>query len=206
MSLLAGRITLGDGVVPGTPDTSSSLRDRLLEAAVTLMTTAGWGRVTMARLADEVGVSRQTVYNEIGTKNDLAEAMVMRELDRFLAGVTRSFDENPGNLIGAIRDSARRVLKYAQDNALLHAVVSATHGADTELLPLLTTHSEYLLEGAKFVVAERVAPFDLDLPPERLDAGIDMVVRLVLSHVMQPSGDPSKTADDIAWIAERVLA
>jgi AcrR family transcriptional regulator len=169
------------------------------------MTTAGWGKVTMARLADEVGVSRQTVYNEIGTKNDLAEAMVMRELDRFLAGVTRSFDENPADLINAIRASARRVVKSAEDDALLHAVVSATHGADTELLPLLTTHSEYLLEGAKVVVSERVASYDVDLPAERLDASIDMVVRLVLSHVMQPSGDPARTGDDIAWIAERVL-
>jgi AcrR family transcriptional regulator len=183
----------------------SPLRERLLEAAVQLTTDAGWAKVTMARLADEVGVSRQTVYNEIGTKNDLAEAMVMRELDRFLTGVARAFDENPDDLIGAIRDSARRVLKYAQNNALLHAVVSATHGADTELLPLLTTHSEYLLEGAKLVVAERVAAYDVDLPPDRLEASIDMVVRLVLSHVMQPSADPAQTGDDIAWIAVRVL-
>ncbi len=184
---------------------TSPLRERLLEAAVRITSGDGWARVTMARLADDVGVSRQTVYNEIGTKNDLAEAMVMRELDRFLAGVNRSFDENPDDLIGAIRDSARRVLKYAQDNALLHAVVSATHGADTELLPLLTTHAEYLLEGAKLVITERVADHDVDLSPERLEASIDMVVRVVLSHVMQPSADPGRTADDIAWIAERVL-
>lgn len=204
MSIVSGR--LGDGVADAFAAAPPSLRDRLLEAAVRIMTTAGWGRVTMARLADDVGVSRQTVYNEIGTKNDLAEAMVMRELDRFLAGVTRSFDENPDDLIAAIRDSARRVLKYAEDNALLHAVVSATHGADTELLPLLTTHSEYLLEGAKFAIAERVASYDVQLPEGRLEASIDMVVRLVLSHVMQPSAAPARTADDIAWIAERVLA
>ncbi|HWJ67884.1 MAG TPA: TetR family transcriptional regulator [Nocardioides sp.] len=182
-----------------------TLRDRLLEAAVQVTTDGGWARVTMARLADQAGVSRQTVYNEIGTKNDLAEAMILRELDRFLAGVTRSFDENPDDLVGAIRDSARRVLEHAQDNALLHAIVSATHGADTELLPLLTTHSEYLLEGAKLVIAERVASYDVQLPEGRLDASIDMVVRLVLSHVMQPSGDPGRSADDIAWIAARVL-
>ncbi len=204
MSIVSGRI--GDGVADAFAAAPPSLRDRLLEAAVRIMTTDGWGRVTMARLADDVGVSRQTVYNEIGTKNDLAEAMVMRELDRFLAGVTRSFDENPDDLIAAIRDSARRVLKYAEDNALLHAVVSATHGADTELLPLLTTHSEYLLEGAKFAIAERVASYDVQLPEGRLEASIDMVVRLVLSHVMQPSAAPARTADDIAWIAERVLA
>ncbi|MDQ6523893.1 TetR family transcriptional regulator [Nocardioides sp. LHD-245] len=182
-----------------------TLRDRLIEAAVELTTAAGWAKVTMARLADNVGVSRQTVYNEIGTKGDLAEAMVLRELDRFLAGVTRSFDENPDDLIAAIRDSARRVLKYAEDNALLHAVVSATHGADTELLPLLTTHADHLLEGAKLVVADRVAAYDVKLAPDRLDASIDMVVRLVLSHVMQPSAAPARTADDIAWIAEHVL-
>lgn len=205
MTLLA-RDSVPQGAVATLTRVAIPLRDRLLEAAVGLMTTAGWGRVTMARLADEVGVSRQTVYNEIGTKNDLAEAMVMRELDRFLAGVAQAFDENPGDLIGAIRDSARRVLEYAQDNALLHAVVSATHGADTELLPLLTTHSQHLLEGAKLVVAERVASYDLGLPAPRLEASIDMVVRLVLSHVMQPTADPARTADDIAWIAQRVLA
>ncbi len=35
---------------------------------------------------------------------------------------------------------------------------------------------------------------------------IDPVVRLVLSHMMEPSATPAKTADDIAWIAARVLA
>ena len=203
MAILAGLTgRLRDGAVP---EPAGTLRDRMLEAAVRLTTEAGWAKVTMGRLADEVGVSRQTVYNEIGTKNDLAEAMVMRELDRFLAGVNRAFDEHPDDLVGAIRTSARRVLEYAQDNALLHAVVSATHGADTELLPLLTTHSEHLLEGAKLVIAERVAPYDVGLPPERLDASIDMVVRLVLSHVMQPSGAPARTADDIAWITACAL-
>jgi hypothetical protein len=97
------------------------------------------------------------------------------------------------------------VLEYAQDNALLHAVVSATHGADTELLPLLTTHAESLMVGAKMVVAERLRGYAVPLPPDRLDASIDMVVRLVLSHVMQPSADPATTADDIAWVAQRVL-
>lgn len=185
--------------------TEGALRERLCDAAAELVTTVGWGRVTMARLAEVVGVSRQTVYNEIGTKNDLAEAVVLRELDRFLAGVTAAFDAHPEDLIAAIESASRDVLLHAQDNALLRAVVSATHGADTELLPLLTTHSEYLLDGAKAVVAERVAAYPVVLPGERLDACIDMVVRLVLSHVMQPSAAPATTAADIAFIAGRVL-
>ncbi|HYF72759.1 MAG TPA: TetR/AcrR family transcriptional regulator, partial [Nocardioides sp.] len=104
-----------------------------------------------------------------------------------------------------IRAASAGVLELAQDNLLLHAVVSATHGADTELLPLLTTHAESLLAAAKLVVAERLTPYSLGLEGRRLDAAIDVVVRVVLSHVMQPSGTPAETADDIAWIAARVL-
>nr|WP_193610117.1 TetR family transcriptional regulator [Nocardioides lijunqiniae] len=181
------------------------MRARVVDAAVRLTSETGWAHVTMARLADEVGVSRQTVYNEIGSKAGLAEAMILRELERFLGVVTVAFDEHPGDLVDAIRAAATSVLGLAQDNRLLHAVVSATHGADTELLPLLTTHATSLLTAAKLVIAERLTPYDVALEAERLDAAIDMVVRVVLSHVMQPSGSPVDTADDIAWIAGRVL-
>ncbi len=182
-----------------------TMRERVVEAAVVLTTEQGWAHVTMARLADAVGVSRQTVYNEIGTKPRLAEAMIMRELDRFLGLVMVAFDDHPHDLIGAIRGASGAVLEASADNPLLHAIVSATHGADTELLPLLTTHAESLLATAKAVVADRVAPYDVELTPTQLDAAIDMVVRVVLSHVMQPSGPAERTADDLAWIAARVL-
>ena len=142
---------------------SASLRQRIVEAAVGLTTEVGWSQVTMAKLADRVGVSRQTVYNEIGTKPALAEAMILTELDRFLQVVSAAFDRHPDDLVGAIRAASREVLELAQDNRLLHAVVSATHGADTELLPLLTTHAESLLAAAKLVVADKVAPYDVQV-------------------------------------------
>jgi AcrR family transcriptional regulator len=192
-------MTVGGGVEGGT------LRQRMVAAAVSMTTGEGWSHVTMARLAQSVGVSRQTVYNEIGTKNALAEAMILSELDRFLAVVTAAFDDHPEDLVGAIETATRSVLEHAQDNPLLHAVVSATHGADTELLPLLTTHSSALLEVAKAVVTERVAAYPLRLSPRELEGAIDMVVRFVLSHVMQPSGEPARTAADLAFIARRVL-
>lgn len=197
--------TLQDVTTPGQLSRPVTTHGRLVEAAVRLTTERGWANVTMAKLADEVGVSRQTVYNEIGTKPALAQAMVRRELERFLHLVNAAFDRNPTNLVEAIRSTVREVLQYAQDNRLLHAVVSATHGADTELLPLLTTHSQGLLEAAKAVVVERIKPYPIGLDPDDIDAAIDMVVRVVLSHVMQPSAPPAKTADDIAWAASRVL-
>ena len=182
----------------------ATLRERIVAAAVEATLARGWSQVTMARLADAVGVSRQTVYNEVGGKPALAEAMVLAELERFLGLVTQAFDDHPDDLVAAIEAATTGVLHLARGNDLLKAVVSATHGADTELLPLLTTHAESLLESAKLVVAERVRTYDVPLD-EHLDPAIDMVVRVVLSHVMQPSGSPEATAADLAWIASRVL-
>lgn len=190
-----------NGIVPAT----SLTRGRVIDAAVDLTSRIGWSKVTMAKLADEVGVSRQTVYNEVGTKPALAEAMILRELERFMALVQVSFDVHEGDLVAAIRAASGTVLEHAQDNTLLKAVVSATHGADTELLPLLTTHSASLLGVAKTLIAERIAPYGVELSGIRLDAAIDTVVRLVLSHVMQPTDTPERTAEDISWIAGRVL-
>lgn len=180
-------------------------RDRIVAAAVETTTSSGWAAVTMARLADTVGVSRQTVYNEVGSKPALAEAMVLGELARFLGIVEQAFDAEPDDLTRAIGRSVRDVLTYARANTLLHAVVSATHGADTELLPLLTTNAGSLLEVAKDVVRARVAPYSPGIAAAHLDPAIDMVVRVVLSHVMQPSSSPEETGADIAWLADRVL-
>jgi AcrR family transcriptional regulator len=159
----------------------------------------------MAGLAGAVGVSRQTVYNEVGSKQALAEAMVMAELGRFLAEVERAFDQHPGDPVASIRAAAHAVLALARDNALLHAVVSATHGADTELLPLLTTRAGSLLAAATGLVADRLAAYPLSLSAHQLEVTVDVVVRVVLSHVMRPSGSPDRTADDIAWLAGQVL-
>ena len=183
----------------------SSLRQRIIAAAVDLTARSGWSSVTMSRLAATVGVSRQTVYNEIGSKPALAESMVLEELGRFLSIVEHAFDRHPTDLSGSIHDAALGVLELAEDNTLLHAIVSATHGAGTELLPLLTTHAGSLLGTAKAMVADRLRPIELPFTPDQVAALIDTVVRLVLSHVMQPTDSPARTADDIAWVAGRVL-
>jgi AcrR family transcriptional regulator len=188
-----------------TPTDRGHHRQRIVAAAAQMTTRSGWSAVTMARLAEAVGVSRQTVYNEIGSKQALAEAMILDELARFLTVVDQAFDQHPDDLVRAIRAAARGVLEMAQDNTLLRAVVSATHGADTDLLPLLTTHAHPLLSTAKATIADRLAPLALPFDERQLAAAIDVIVRVVLSHVMQPSDTPQHSADDIAWIADRLL-
>lgn len=187
------------------PSGDGLMRRRIIAAAIELTGKTGWSTVTMARLAELVGVSRQTVYNEIGSKPALAEAMVLDELDRFLAVVTEAFDTHPDDVVESIRAAVRAVLELAEDNTLLRAVVSASHGAATDLLPLLTTHADSLLATAKSTVAELVARHRLPLTADQLAAAIDLVVRTVLSHVMQPSDTPARTAAGIAWVADRVL-
>ena len=181
-------------------------RDRLLSAAARFTAEHGWGALTMAKLADLIGVSRQTVYNEIGGKPQLAEAMVLRELELFLDLVDSAFQDNPDDLVSAIETAAFRVLDLARTDPLLHAILSSSQGASSELLPLLTTNSEPLLGAAGEMIRAHVETYDVQLEEHRIDALIDMVVRLVLSHVMQPAGQPGQTAETIAWIAERVLS
>jgi len=64
-----------------------ALRDQLLDATSGIVASSGWHDVTMAELARRVGVSRQTVYNEVGSKPELAQSLVLRELERFVAVV-----------------------------------------------------------------------------------------------------------------------
>lgn len=182
-----------------------TMHQRVVAAASELTLEAGWAGVTMGKLAERVGVSRQTVYNEVGSKPQLAEEMVLAELAKFLAVVDDAFDLEPTDLVEAIRAASRGVLELAGRNALLQAVVSASYGAETELLPLLTSRNDALVLTATQAVRRRVVAYPVELDERHLDAAIDMVVRLVLSHVVHPIAPPADTADDIAWISRRTL-
>ena len=48
------------------------------------------------------GVPRQSLYKEVGTKSELGEAVVAREVDRFLGGVLDSVDRRPDSVAGGL--------------------------------------------------------------------------------------------------------
>jgi AcrR family transcriptional regulator len=187
------------------PAAGGQRRQPIVEAAIEMTARNGWAAVTMARLAEQVGVSRQTVYNEIGSKNALADAMLAHELDRFLTAIGDAFDRHADDLVEAVYDAVRDVLELARGNLLVRAIASATHGADTELVPLLTTQAESLLAGVRAMLVERVESYRPGLTGEQIDVLIDIITRTVLSHVIQPTGTPATTADGLAWLASRVL-
>lgn len=181
----------------------ATTRERVVAAALELTVERGWAAVTMAEVAARVGVSRQTVYNEYGSREALAEAMVLDELGRFLAVVDAAFERRAADLRAAVRAAVLGVLALAQDSALLREVVSPGAG---ELLPPLTTDAGAVLEAATRVVDGHVRPLAPSLPDRRRSAAVDMLVRTVLSHVMLPSAPPRRTADDVADLAVDLLS
>lgn len=200
MSGSAGASVLSANRIPEVP-----IRERLILAAIDFTVTHGWTELTMAKLASLVGVSRQTVYNELGKKPELAQAMVLHELARFLTRVDEAFVEEPDDVVRAVESAARSALEMGESSPLLRAVLTARQGADSDLLPLLTTHSSAILDTAREMITAHVLTYELPIERGRLDALIDMVVRLVLSHIMLPRGTPDETASAISWIAAKVL-
>ncbi|MFD5660477.1 TetR/AcrR family transcriptional regulator, partial [Streptomyces hirsutus] len=65
-------------------------RESLLDAAYAALACRPWSAVRMVDVAAAAGVSRQTLYNEFGSKEGLARALVRREADGYLAGVDRA--------------------------------------------------------------------------------------------------------------------
>lgn len=182
------------------------LRDRLLDAAEAAFREEGWRRLTMAKIADRAGVSRQTVYNEFGGKQQMAEQLIMRELEEFLAIVRDRF-EAQSEFVPAVRSAVEGALATAERNPLLRSVLESDQKGDADLLPFIV-QSQWLIDRATAFLVDLVAGRfpELPLPADRLLVALESVVRLVLSHVTRPSRSPQETADDLAFIVAAVLA
>jgi AcrR family transcriptional regulator len=184
----------------------SMLHDRLLDAAGAAFADEGWHKLTMAKVADRAGVSRQTVYNEFGTKHALAEQLVLRELDAFLDVVAHRFtaEADFGAAISAAVDGA---LGTARKNALLGAVLESAHSGDTELLPIIFQSRDLVDRATEFLFELVRAGFpDVPLGDDRLLVALESVVRLILSHVSSPSRSDDQTVADITWVVETMIA
>ncbi len=181
------------------------LRERLLDAAAGVFAEDGWRRVTMAKVAERAGVSRQTVYNEFGSKQLLAEQLIHRELDQFLEAVERAFLAEE-TISAAVRAAVLAALEMAAKDDLLVAVLEAGHSGDTELLPFIFQSRDLVERATDFVYAlfSRRHP-DLLLITDRVPTAMESLVRLVLSHVSQPTRSLPETADELTWMVDMVV-
>ncbi|MEU9120468.1 TetR/AcrR family transcriptional regulator [Streptomyces sp. NPDC048506] len=113
----------------------SAARESLLDAAYTALTTRAWTAVRMVDVAAAAGVSRQTLYNEFGSKEGLARALVRRETDSYLSGVARALARGGTAAAGTPGDAAARMvaaaawtLRTARTNPLVRAALTGCWG------------------------------------------------------------------------------
>jgi AcrR family transcriptional regulator len=186
---------------------TDSLAQRIVAEASAQTVRYGWSSITMAKLAGAIGISRQSIYNEVGSKSQLAHAMVATESLRFLDAVYTELGLG-SNLQDAISRAAFRAFQMAESDSMLRAVVASAQGGNNELLPLVTTQSQPILGSATDVIVARLTdlyPRQVPSEPE-LRIACGAIVRLVLSYVAQPVGSPAACATEITWIADRFLA
>ncbi|MFE0801531.1 TetR/AcrR family transcriptional regulator [Streptomyces sp. NPDC058812] len=110
-------------------------RESLLDAAYTALARRPWSAVRMVDVAAAAGVSRQTLYNEFGSKEGLARALVRREADGYLAGVERALAGGSGGAVDPrerLTATAEWTTSAARENALVRAMLT---GCWSERLP-----------------------------------------------------------------------
>ncbi|MFJ9537927.1 TetR/AcrR family transcriptional regulator [Streptomyces sp. NPDC101225] len=181
-------------------------RESLLDAAYTALARRPWSAVRMVDVAAVAGVSRQTLYNEFGSKEGLARALVRREADAYLAGVERALATH-SDARERLTATAEWTASVARDNALVRAMLT---GCWSERLPAPTLSA---VPSSSAVPAQRRADGPLPSPgdfvamvrdravavlsgpgafkPDTADLArsCELVVRLALSCVAAPPGD-----------------
>ena len=183
-----------------------SARESLLDAAFAALARRSWTTVRMVDVAASAGVSRQTLYNEFGSKDGLARALVRREADGYIAGVDRAFTgtEDAGGARERLVAVAEWTVSSARENPLVRALLT---GCWSERLPSPPLRA---VPSGTAVPAQRRADGPLPSPGdfvshvrERATAvlaptggdgaglarGAELAVRLALSCVAAPAGE-----------------
>jgi len=191
-------------MAPTAPDSISPVRSALLDAAYDAAVSGDWARTRMVDVARAAGVSRQTLYNEFGSKEALAQAMAMREVEQFIAGTEAALDEaDPETPVQAVRAGALYTLRTAADNPLLKAALTAD---DSGLLSFLTTRGEPAHAAARDSFERYYAARWPELSAEDIALAAETITRLTISYLMLPGDAPAEIlATRLADLATKLL-
>ncbi|WP_351232450.1 TetR/AcrR family transcriptional regulator [Streptomyces sp. NPDC002133] len=169
-----------------------SAREALLNAALTALYHLPWSGIRMVDVASVAGVSRQTLYNEFGSKEGLARALVRREADAYLHGVDRSLLlERGAGGVEQLVAVAEWTVGEARARPLLRALLTGCWG---ERLPAPRAVRTAALSG---VPAQRRADAGHPAPSELATAVRDRSFA-ALEHAAR-----SRTKEEAAEVAHR---
>lgn len=177
------------------------LHEAVMTALDELVTERAWSEVSLAQVAERAGVSRQTLYNAIGGRDEITQAYVLWSAGRLLDDVDRAVSEHADDLRAAIVAGMRVFLEVAPEHPLLRALLASTGVEDLRSVvsspagaPLIDAATERL---QAIVVSYWPVLADAAVHRPEAAALFDAVVRLALSHVTVPSSslDPATAID-----------
>jgi AcrR family transcriptional regulator len=171
-------------------------RDALLDAAYDVVVAGNWRSARMLDVAADAGVSRQTLYNEFGSKDALAQALALREAQRFIDGTNRCLDElHPTKPADAVSAATEWTFREASNNPLLKAVLTDD---TSELLPFITTRSEGIINAARSNIETYWRAHWPEIPAADVALAAETVARLTISYLILPSDGPDSSPEAIA--------
>ncbi|MQY28750.1 TetR/AcrR family transcriptional regulator [Nocardia aurantia] len=178
-------------------------RNKILDATLDLIRREGFEGVNIAAVAHAAGVTRQTVYSNVGSREDLVSQALIELLMRTLAGIRAK--------LAPVQDIPEYICE-------LYVAIRSVVRADPVLVRLLAAESgnplfdPMMTTRAKPVARELLLPV-LELDPSlepHLDDIIQIVVRLGMSIVVF-DGDDIRTDDDLRhfvarWVLPALMA
>jgi AcrR family transcriptional regulator len=152
----------------------------------------GWAATTMSDVAAAAGVSRQTLYNEFGSRQALVEEYLRAEIDRLLVDVEAQVRAGSSDPTAALRGAFGLFLRLASDEPVVRIIAADAEGG--ELIRLLTTLGRSIALGRVAALITEVWP---QVAGDDAEVLADSLVRLAISHALFPIGTPGQTADDV---------
>jgi AcrR family transcriptional regulator len=175
-----------------------SLRDTVLDAMRQELLSEDWSAITLSDIARTAGVSRQTIYNEFGSRQGLAQSYAMRLADRLVDAIDTSITSNVGDVHGAFLAGFRDFFRASAADPLVISLL--TGAAKPDLLQVVTTGSGPIITHCS---TRLTAAFtDSWVHPGEQDAAVlaRAIVRLAMSYVAMPA-EPGADHDVAADLA-----
>ncbi len=193
-----------------TPRTSTGqasrafLREEILRAVDQLLGERPWSEITMSHIAAAADVSRQTLYNEFGSRDDFVGAYVLWAADQFLDEVERAVADHRHDLRAALRAAFELFLTLVGDHALIRGL-EATSGTEGLLALAAPNTGSVVVEAT----TDRLEGIIRTTWPELTDAPIrriaEVLVRLALSHLLMPTSTPAEAAEQVTEVLTPLL-
>jgi AcrR family transcriptional regulator len=172
------------------------LRDSVLDAMRDLLLTRDWSAITLSDVARAAGISRQTIYNEFGSRQGLAQGYGLRLADWLVDAVNAALQANVGNIYAAFLQGFRDLFTELSADPLVSSLLTGV--AKPDLLQIITTDSGPIINRASERLAMALTRSWVAASDE--DAGVlaRAIVRLALSYVSMPPEADHDVAADLA--------